>query len=220
MAGINLDWAARQGRVSVSGNIYEGLAEKSGDTGYGFEQKFDFKHKGVDYYVYNQEGYWFLGVDDYWGFFDDIGWSWSVEGRQIFGLDPKKEYTADDIIKYLTRPTQAGDATRDSRARTIEAKKNIQSDIREERDLLETAQTSQILKGQNAIIQKQVEQYDAIIESQRSMESLINTILESQKTPSVIQTLFLDRQAKTYLPSSIRSRGFVGASTSSGQTYG
>ena len=43
----------------------------------------------------------------------------------------------------------------------------------------------------------------------------INDILQFQSdaagAPSTIQTLYLDRQAQTYLPSSIRDRGVAGA---------
>ena len=58
---------------------------------------------------------------------------------------------------------------------------------------------------------RQIEDYNLNIESAfRSVGDLIASLQDSAQSPSTIQTLYLDRQAKTYLPSSIRNRGIAG----------
>ena len=90
---------------------------------------------------------------------------------------------------------------------------NIQAQIRALQDYnqAQSLAHSQQMTDMQKRFAKQVEDYNMNIESAfRSVTDLITSLQAGADSPSTIQTLYLDRQAKTYLPSSIRNRGIAG----------
>ena len=56
-----------------------------------------------------------------------------------------------------------------------------------------------------------IQNYNAKMQSSfESVNQVLENVQQSAGTPSAITTLYLDRQAKTYLPTSIRDRGIAG----------
>ena len=146
-----------------------------------------------------QEGHSVWSAPDIMGF--DLGTS---DYREAYRIVTEAQAKFNDVVaENRERRSQNED-------RQVE---DIQARVRaiEDYQRSQSAISNQNMTRLQKMYTKQFEDYNVNIESAfRNIGDLINSLQDSAQAPSTIQTLYLDRQERTYLPTSIRNRGIAG----------
>ena len=165
--------------------------------------------------------YYYLGEMTVEDFGANVGW-FGLTG-DTFGYDLEtSDY--DEALAILTEERGRFKETVAERKRERARNEDRQtSDIQAQINALRDYQQSQSAQHARQMTElqkmyaKQIEDYNLNVESAfRSVTDLITSLQDSAQAPSTIQTLYLDRQAKTYLPTSIRNRGIAGVMSGGG----